>query len=478
MADQKLTALSAITSVTVDDLLYVVDDPLGSPASHKITFDNFQLSLTKVGKLTVTQPATGSTITIADGFTLNVPANATVSGTNTGDQTITLTGPVTGSGTGSFATTIANDVNLPGNPTAATQSPSDSSTRVASTAFVANAVLGQNFKEAVKYATTGALPAVVYANGSSGVGATLTGAGVGALSLDSQTPSVSDRVLVKNQASTFQNGIYVVTAVGSGIAVFVMTRATDSDQTGEWKTGDSAFVTAGTTLATTTWAYTGADSPVIGTDAITFAQTAGQGSFTAGNGISITGVSIAIDTAVTVDKTTAQTLTNKTLTSPIMTGPALGTPASGVATNLTGTAASLTAGLATALATPRTINGVAFDGSAAITVPSIVWTDVTGTTQAAAVNSGYIADNSSLVTITLPSSAAVGSMIRISGFNTGGWQLAQNASQQINFGNESTTAGTGGYLASNNRYDQVSILCVATNNTWVVTDSVGNITVN
>ncbi len=53
----------------------------------------------------------------------------------------------------------------------------------------------------------------------------------------------------------------------------------------------------------------------MGTDPITFAQTAGQGSFTAGNGISITGVSIAIDTSITVDKTTAQSLTNKTITS-------------------------------------------------------------------------------------------------------------------------------------------------------------------
>lgn len=62
-------------------------------------------------KITVTEPATGSTLTIADGKTLTASNNATVSGTNTGDQTITLTGDITGSGTGSFATTIgANKV--------------------------------------------------------------------------------------------------------------------------------------------------------------------------------------------------------------------------------------------------------------------------------------------------------------------------------------------------------------------------------
>lgn len=63
---------------------------------------------TTINKVTITAPATGSTLTIQDGFTLTANANATVSGTNTGDQTITLTGDVTGSGTGSFAATIAN----------------------------------------------------------------------------------------------------------------------------------------------------------------------------------------------------------------------------------------------------------------------------------------------------------------------------------------------------------------------------------
>ena len=74
---------------------------------------------TSINKLTITTPATGSTLTIDDGFTLHATGNVTVlsgshtgtsSGTNTGDQTITLTGNVTGSGTGSFATTIASGV--------------------------------------------------------------------------------------------------------------------------------------------------------------------------------------------------------------------------------------------------------------------------------------------------------------------------------------------------------------------------------
>jgi len=194
---------------------------------------------------------------------------------------------------------------------ATTQAPADNSTKVATTAYVDNAVLGQNFKEAVKYATTVALPTVVYANGSSGVGATLTGFAVGALSIDSNAPTVGQRVLIKNQVSTLENGIYTVTATGSGIAVFVLTRATDFNQTTDIEDGDTMFVLSGTANSTTTWAVNSGVNPVIGTDPITFAQVAGQGSFSAGNGIAITGNSIAINTTVTADLTTIQTLTNK-----------------------------------------------------------------------------------------------------------------------------------------------------------------------
>src|SRR5258708_12038953 len=148
---------------------------------------------------------------------------------------------------------------------------------------------------------------------------------------------LGDRVLVKNQTTDFQNGIYSVTNGGELGVAGILTRANDANQSGEYKTGDSLFITAGTTQSSTTWAYTGIDSPTMGTTSLTYAQVAGQGSFTAGNGIAITGTSIAIDTSVTVDKTTAQTLTNKTLTSPVLT-----TPTIGVATATSLTAATNT----------------------------------------------------------------------------------------------------------------------------------------
>lgn len=60
--------------------------------------------------------------------------------------------------------------------------------------------------------------------------------------------------------------------------------------------------------------------------------------------VSATTKKATLDNVLAVYDSQTATMTNKTLTSPILTTPALGTPASGVATNLTGTAASLTAG--------------------------------------------------------------------------------------------------------------------------------------
>lgn len=64
-----------------------------------------------------------------------VKSDLSLSGSNTGDQTITLTGDVTGTGTGSFATTIKTDVALAGSPTTTTQSPDDNSTNISTTAY-------------------------------------------------------------------------------------------------------------------------------------------------------------------------------------------------------------------------------------------------------------------------------------------------------------------------------------------------------
>lgn len=234
-------------------------------------------------------------------------------------------------GTGSLVFSNSPTVSLASASSAVTQTPGDNSTKLATTAYVQAAIFATTTLPASKYATIAALPSVTYANGASGVGATLTATANGALSIDGSAPAVNDPVLIKNQASTFQNGVYVVTAAGSVGAPFVLTRATYYNLAADINLGDTTYVSAGATLAGTSWSQNGTEAPVIGTNPISFAQVAGPGTYTAGNGLSLSGTQFAIDTSITVDKTTAQTLSNKTFVAP-----ALGTPASGVLTNATG----------------------------------------------------------------------------------------------------------------------------------------------
>jgi len=107
----------------------------------------------------------------------------------------------------------------------------------------------------------------------------------------------------------------------------------------------------------------------------------------------------------------------------------------------------------------------------------ITWNEVTGTTQDAAADNGYITNNESLVTVTLPSTCAVGKTIRVAGKGAGLWKIAQNAGQIIYFGDQNTTSGTAGYLAAQNQYDSIELLCITANTTFNVISAVGNITV-
>ena len=87
-------------------------------------------------------------------------------------------------------------------------------------------------EETVAAATTADLGTVTYNNGTLGVGATLTNGGSqAAFSIDGQSPSVDSRILVKNQSSALQNGIYTLTTVGDGSTNWVLTRASDADTT-------------------------------------------------------------------------------------------------------------------------------------------------------------------------------------------------------------------------------------------------------
>jgi len=154
---------------------------------------------------------------------------------------------------------------------------------------------GIHFHEAVAYATTAALPASTYNNGTSGVGATLTGNANGALTVDGYTfTSPADngtRILIKNQANGAENGVYTLTQAGNSSpgAPFILTRATDFDSVGtgvdQIDEGDFFLVTGGTANINTAWVQQTAPPITIGTTALVFQQFSAPITYTAGTGL-------------------------------------------------------------------------------------------------------------------------------------------------------------------------------------------------
>jgi len=165
---------------------------------------------------------------------------------------------------------------------------------------------GINFHQACRLATTTALAAYTYNNGSSGVGATITANANGALSIDSVLTVVGNRVLVKNETSTNEpyNGVYTVTQVGSAGTPFILTRATDFDTAGsgvdQIDAGDFFLITAGTVNANTSWVQQTPLPITVGTTAIVFSQFGAAGTtYTAGTGLTLAGTVFSItNTAV------------------------------------------------------------------------------------------------------------------------------------------------------------------------------------
>jgi hypothetical protein len=128
-------------------------------------------------------------------------------------------------------------------------------------------------------ATTAALPANTYSNGASGVGATLTATANGAFpAQDGITLVQGNRLLVKNEATGANNGVYTLTTVGTAGTPWVLTRATDLDTTAELTVvagvlfAVSVFVANGSTQAQKEY-YLSATVTTVGTTAVTWVDT-------------------------------------------------------------------------------------------------------------------------------------------------------------------------------------------------------------
>ena len=233
---------------------------------------------------------------------------------------------------------------------------------------------GIHFHEAVALATTAALPANTYNNGTSGVGATLTANANGALSIDSTLTIAAERVLVKNEVAGANNGVYVVTQVGSAGTPYILTRATDFDSVGtgvdQIDEGDFFLVTSGVANLNTAWVQQTAPPITIGTTPIVFQQFSAPITYTAGTGLNespaftfnianttVTAATYGSASAVPVFAVNAQgQLTSVTDTAIAING-------SAVTGNISGSAGSV----ANALTLGTYLTGTSFNGSAAVT---------------------------------------------------------------------------------------------------------------
>ena len=163
----------------------------------------------------------------------------------------------------------------------------------------------------------------------------------GTQTVDGFILSIGDRVLVKNQTTQSQNGIYIV-------AAGAWTRSTDTD-TGAKIASATVMVQYGTINKDTQWTCSNSTDPIIGTDPITFVQISGPGTYIAGTGLTLTGNTFAIDATVATLAGT-QTFTNKTI--------------SGATNTLTNIAnASLTNSTITINGTPISLGGTVSTGT-------------------------------------------------------------------------------------------------------------------
>lgn len=108
---------------------------------------------------------------------------------------------------------------------------------------------------------------------------------------------------------------------------------------------------------------------------------------------------------------------------------------------------------------------------------SLTWNTVTSNSTGAT-NNGYFMNAGSQITVSLPATCTVGDQFIVGGQGAGGWKITQASGQIIHYGTSNSTSGATGYLQSNNRYDNVSLVCMVANTDFEVFHSVGNLTIN
>lgn len=308
---------------------------------------------------------------------------------------------------------------------------------------------GLNYHQPVNYASTAALPAYTYNNGTSGVGATITANANGALSLGGGSPTATQRVLVKDEVSgnAPYNGIYAVTQAGSSILPFILTRATDYDTSGtgtnEIDAGDYVLVISGT-LASTAWVQQTPLPITVGTTAITFLQFNAPITYTAGTGLNLSpattfNISNTGVTATTYGSASAVPVVtfNAQGQATGVTNTTIAIAGSQVSGNISGQAGSV----ANALTLGTYLTGGTYNGSAAVTATvdatsantasKVVARDSSGNFSAGTITATLSGSSTSATTATNLAGGAANQIAYQSGSGTTTFATAPSASNQV-----------------------------------------------
>ena len=250
----------------------------GDISSTGSTAGNVQLGVTADNEI---DTSSGSLTIDSAGGTVTIDDNLTISASKTIDMG-------------------ANKVTNIADPTGAQDA--------ASKAYVDAVKTGLDVKDSCDIATTADTSSWVYANGTAGVGATLTAAGNGVVALDGINLTLNMRVLVKDQDPSTENGIYYVSTAGAVGAILVLTRALDANQPAELTGGSFTFVEQGTTQAENGYVFTHNGDPTfgVGNTALTVAQFSGAGQIIAGTSLTKSGNTMNVAT----DGTTMFTLSD------------------------------------------------------------------------------------------------------------------------------------------------------------------------
>jgi hypothetical protein len=326
-------------------------------------------------------------------------------------------------------------INNPSNPTDATNKQ-----------YVDLIASNFSFLDATLCATTANLNAS-YSNGVDGVGATLTNSGTfQAFSVDNYNPVVTNRVLIKDQTNAYENGVYEITVLGDSLTAWVLTRTLDYDQPSEIIPGSLVSVLYGDTNGDTIWAET-QQITTIGTDPIQFVQfnSGSQGALLAVNNLS--------DVQDVATSRSNLGLTNVATQNVTQYSVLIGDATDNIYSLPVGSFGQLLA-----------CGGVGQNPFWQTYSPptSFVWQNVVNTGMTMQGNNGYIINNTSLVTLSMPASAQVGELLWVVG-NQGSWKIQLNPGQIVNFGNKQSN---GGSISSSVPSDAIQLVCVVNNTTF------------